>query len=45
MYCDASNLYGWAKIQPLPVSDFRFLTKKEISKLCLNSIDENSEIG
>ena len=45
MYWDANNLYGWAMIQFLPASDFKFLTKKEISKLCLNSIDENSSIG
>ena len=45
MYWDANNLYGWAMIQPLPVSDFKFLTKKEINKFNLNSISKNSEIG
>ena len=46
MYWDANNLYGWAiMIQPLPVSDFKFLTKKEINTFDLDSIDENSSIG
>ena len=45
MYWDANNLYGWAMIQPMNVSDFNFLTKKEINEFNLNSISENSEIG
>ena len=45
MYWDANNLYGWAMIQPLPVSDFKFLSEKEINKFDLNFISENSEIG
>ena len=45
MYWDANNLYGWAMNQPLPYCDFNFLTKKEISEFCLNSISENSPIG
>ena len=32
-------------IQPLPVSDFKVLTKKEINRFDLDSISENSEIG
>ena len=44
MYWDANNLYGWAMIQPLPVGDFKFLTKKEINEFKLDSISENSEI-
>ena len=32
-------------IQPLPVSDFKFLTKKEINKFNLDPVSENSEIG
>ena len=31
--------------QPLTYFDFNFLTKKEISEFCLNSIDENNPIG
>ena len=45
MYWDANNLYGWAMNQPLPYCDFNFLTKKEISEFCSNSISENSPIG
>ena len=45
MYWDANNLYGWAMNQPLPYCDFNFLTKKQISEFCLNSISENSPIG
>ena len=45
MYWDANNLYGWAMIQPLPASDFKFLTKKEINQFNLESVSENSEIG
>ena len=41
MYWDPNNLYGWAMNQTLPYSDFVFLTKKEISEFCLNSISEN----
>ena len=33
LYWDANNVYGWAMIQPLPYSDFNFLTKKELTKL------------
>ena len=45
MYWDANNSYGWAMNQPLPYCDFNFLTKKEINKLDLDSISENSSIG
>ena len=44
MYRDANNLYGWAMIQSLPVSDFKFLSKK-ISRFDLGSVSENSSIG
>ena len=45
MYWDANNLYGWTMNQPLPYWDFNFLSKKDISEFCLNSISENSPIG
>ena len=45
MYWDANNLYGWGVNQPLPYSDFNFLTKKEINEFCLDCISENSPIG
>ena len=31
--------------QPLPYSDFNFLTKKEINEFCLDCMSENSPIG
>ena len=45
MYWDAINLYGWAMIHCLLVSDFKSLSEKEINKFDLNFISENSEIG
>ena len=38
MYWDANNLYGWAMIQPSPVSDFKFLSEKEINRFNLDFI-------
>ena len=45
IYWDANNSYGWAMKQPLPDSDFNFLTKKEINEFCLDCISENSPIS
>ena len=45
IYWDANNLYGWAMIQSLPVSDFKFLSKKEIKRFDLDSISKNSSTG
>ena len=42
---DANNLYGWAMSQSLPVSDFKFLTHKEINNFDFDSISENSQAG
>ena len=44
-YWNANNVYGWAMSQPLAYGEFDWLTKKEISEFCLNSIGENSPVG
>ena len=44
MYRDSNNLYGWAMIQDLPYSDFKWLSNKRINEFNLN-ISENSPIG
>ena len=30
MYLDAKNLYGWAISQPLPMSNFKWLTDQKM---------------
>ena len=44
-YWDANNLYGWAMIQDLPYTGFKFLSEKEINVFDLGSIAENSLVG
>ena len=44
MYLDANNLYGWAMIQDLPNSDFKWLSNQKINEFDLN-ISENSPIS
>jgi len=29
-YLDANNLYGWVMLQPLPVSNFKWMTKSHL---------------
>ena len=38
MYWAANNFYGWAMIQFLPLSDFKFLDEKEINRFILIKI-------
>ena len=45
IYWDINNLYGFGMIQPMPIRDLNFLTKKEINILDLDSISENISIG
>ena len=44
-YLDANNLCGWAKSLCLPCGGFKWLSIKEIDKLDVNSLGENSSIG
>ena len=45
IYWEPNNLYGWAMNQPLPYGRFNWLSKKEISDFCLDSISKNGLIG
>ena len=47
-YLDANNLYGWAMSQKLPVRNFKWIKKYDISKFdekFIKHFDENSDIG
>src|SRR3989441_196512 len=49
MYLDMNNLYGRAVVDPLPVSDFRWLSWPEMKKLVyidgIQSVPDDAEIG
>ena len=45
IYWDANNLYGWGMSNPLPYGEFNWLNEKEINKLDLDAIRENSSKG
>jgi hypothetical protein len=44
MYLDANNLYGWAMSEPMPISDFRWLTEAEWSTIdwAQQSVDQET---
>ena len=44
-YLDANNLHGWAMIQYLPYSRFKWLNQKEIDRFDVNMISKNSSDG
>ena len=45
MYLDANNLYGWAMSQPLPMSNFKWLTDKEMEELDVMMVPDDSPRG
>ena len=42
MYLDANNLYGWVMSQALPMSNFKWLTDKEMKDLHVMMIPDDS---
>ncbi|QKS69572.1 PolB [Drosophila-associated adintovirus 2] len=44
-YIDANNLYGWAMSQTLPISNFKFISQNEISKINFPKTSVDGEIG
>ena len=44
IYWDANNLHEWGMSNSLPYGEFNCLSEKEINKLDLDSISENSSI-
>ena len=44
-YQDANNLYGEAMVQSLPVSDFKWLSDRELSSLNEMSVEDDADIG
>ena len=44
-YLDANNLYGCAMSMPLPISDFRWLSREEIDALDIAALPTDSKTG
>lgn len=45
IYLDCNNLYGYAMMKKLPISEFRFLSQSEIKELDIMSIPDNNDYG
>ena len=44
-YLDVNNLYGYAMRQHLPTGDFKFLSRDEIDRLDIDSVDDEAATG
>ena len=45
MYLDVNNIYGWAMSQPLPMSNFKWLTYEEMEELDVMIVPDDSPRG
>lgn len=45
VYIDCNNLYGYAMCLPLPMSDFRLLSRDEIDQLNIMNVPNDAEFG
>ena len=45
MYLEANNLYGWVMSQPLPTSNFKWLTSEEMKDLDVMMVPDDSPRG
>ena len=45
MYLDTNNLYGWTMSQPLPTSNFKWLTDEEMEELDVMMVPDDSPRG
>lgn len=45
IYLDCNNLYGFAMMKKMPISDFKFLSPEQTSNLNFETISDDSEYG
>ena len=45
LYYDCVNLYGYIMQQALPISDFEWLTDKELSDIDIMGLDDDGDTG
>ena len=45
LYKDANNLYGQAMTQPLPISDFQWMSEQEMEDMNVTSVADDADIG